>query len=282
MIGVTGANGYVGGRILAHLRANGLDPIALVRRPDPDDARARRFALAQPLDPAVLDGIDTVVHAAHDLTSRGADVSAVNYAGSLPLLDGLTARGGRVVLISSLSAFAGARSDYGTSKFELERAVLVRGGVALRPGLVFGAHAGGLFGAMTGSVSGGVLTPMVGGGRQRLFVTHDESLCELVVAIAAGRVEPDGPLFAACELPTTLRAIALEIARARGRRLRVVPIAPSLAYLVLRSLELSGTRLSYRSDSLRSLSNPIPLDEVAALARAPVEFPPLTEDLWVS
>ena len=31
MIAVTGANGYVGGRILAHLRAEGIEAVALVR-----------------------------------------------------------------------------------------------------------------------------------------------------------------------------------------------------------------------------------------------------------
>jgi nucleoside-diphosphate-sugar epimerase len=281
MIAVTGANGYAGGRILAHLRASGVETIALVRRPAPNDERARRYALAQPLDASLLDGVETVVHAAYDLSRRGEEVRTVNCEGSLPLLDGLAAKGGRVVLISSLSAFDGARSQYGRAKLELEHAVLQRGGAVLRPGLVFGVDAGGLFGAMARAISRRALTPMVGGGRQRLFVTHDEPLCELVAAIVAGRVVADRPLFAAHEVPTTMRAIALQIARTRGRRLTVIPLAPSLAYVGLRSGELVGLPLPFRSDSLRSLGNPIPLDQVAALGRAPVAFPPLSDDLWV-
>jgi hypothetical protein len=38
--------------------------------------------------------------------------------------------------------------------------------------------------------------------------------------------------------------------------------------------------LPFRSDSLRSLLNPIPLDEVATLARSSVVFPPLAAELW--
>src|SRR5690242_21768738 len=110
MIAVTGASGYVGGRILARLRASGLDAIALVRRPAPGDERARRYALAEPLDESLLDGVDTVVHAAYDLAARDENARAVNYRGSLPLLEGVAARGGRVVLISTLSAFVGAGS----------------------------------------------------------------------------------------------------------------------------------------------------------------------------
>jgi nucleoside-diphosphate-sugar epimerase len=280
MIAVTGASGYVGGRILSHVRANGVEALALVRRPAAEDERVRRYALAEPLDSSLLDGVETVVHAAYDLSCRGQQIRAVNCAGSLPLLDGVAARGGRVVLISSLSAFIGARSEYGRAKLELENAVLERGGVVLRPGLVFGRHAGGLFGAMVRAISRRAVTPMVGGGRQRLFITHDASLCELVTAIVSGRVQPAGALFAAREIPTTLRTVAHEIARARGRRLKVIPLAPSLAYLGLRSLELTGLPLPFRSDSLRSLSNPIPLDQVSALARAPIEFPPLRQPLW--
>jgi nucleoside-diphosphate-sugar epimerase len=286
MIAVTGANGYVGGRVIAHLRATGGEAIALVRRPQAGGAAshigqpARRYALAQPLEPSVLDGIETVVHAAWDLSKRGAEIRAVNVCGSLPLLDELAARGGRAVLISSLAAFAGARSRYGQAKLELERAVLERGGVVLRPGLIFGADAGGLFGAMVASIYRHRFAPLLGGGWQRLFVTHDERLCELLDAIVAGGFGPQGPVFAAHELPTTLRAIAVALAEAHGRRLTVIPLPQRLAYLGLRTAETAGLSLPYRSDSLLSLANPIPLDQIAALERGPVEFPPLTEDLW--
>lgn len=282
MIGVTGASGYVGGRILSCLRTEGIDAIALVRRPAPGEERARRYALDTPLeDSGVLDGLQTVIHAAYDLSQRGEDIRAVNVSGSLPLLDGLAARGGRVVLISSLAAFEGARSLYGRAKLELERAVLEREGIVLRPGLVFGARAGGLFGAMAAALSRRALVPLIGGGRQRLFVTHDERLCKLVFEIVSGGVQPNGPLFAAHETPTTLRAIAEQIAGAYDRRFTAIPLPTALVNLGLRSAEISGVGLPFRSDSVRSLVNPIPLDQVAALARAPVEFPPLTPDLWL-
>ena len=281
MIGVTGANGYVGGRILEHLRANGTDAVALVRRPDSDDLLARRYALDEPLGDSVLEGLKVVIHAAYDLAERGDRIRAVNFSGSLPLLDGMAAGGGSVVLISSLSAFEGARSEYGRTKLELERAVIARGGIALRPGLVFGVGAGGLFGAMVAALSRRRLMPLIGGGSQRLFVTHDQSLCELVAKIAAGELVADRPVFAACEVPTTLRAIAGAIASGYGRRLAALPIPATLVGAVLRAGELTGVELPFRSDSLRSLSHPIPLDQVSALARSAVRFPALTPELWL-
>jgi nucleoside-diphosphate-sugar epimerase len=280
VIAVTGANGYVGGRIVAHLRSRGLDAVALVRRPAGRNGAERRYALAQRLEPAVLDAVDVVVHAAFDLSCRGRDVRKVNVVGSAPLLDGVAAKGGRVVLISSLAAFEGARSDYGRAKLELEHEVRERGGVVLRPGLVFGVDAGGLFGAIIRSLSQRALTPMIGGGWQRQFVTYDKSLCEVVADVIEGHAGSDGPLFAAHEVPTTLRAIADSIARARGRRLRVVAAPSSIAYFGLRSAELIGLSPPFRSDSVRSLQNPIPLDQVAALGRAAIEFPALSDGLW--
>jgi nucleoside-diphosphate-sugar epimerase len=280
MIGVTGANGYVGSRILSHLRANGGEAVALVRSPAADDDHARRYALGEPLAPDTLADVELVVHAAFDLAARGPQVRAVNYEGSLPLLDGMAERGGRVILISSLAAFEGVRSDYGRAKLELERAVLERGGIAPRAGVVFGMHAGGLFGALRASVSARALVPLIGGGWQRLFVTHDAALAALVAALASGGVGADRPLFAAHEAPTTLRAIATEIASAQGRRLKPLPVPALPVYLALRCAEQLGAKLDFRSDSVRSLGNPIPLDQVSALVRGPVSFPALSPELW--
>ena len=50
---------------------------------------------------------------------------------------------------------------------------------------------------------------------------------------------------------------------------------------VFETLERAGLRGPFRADSVRSISNPIPLDQVAALARLSVEFPPLRPELWL-
>jgi nucleoside-diphosphate-sugar epimerase len=287
MIAVTGASGYIGGRVIAHLRAAGTEAVALVRHPPAVGARAaggrraRRYALAEPLERDALEGVETVVHAAWDLSARGAAIRAVNVRGSVPLLDAISARGGRTVLISSLAAFPGARSLYGQAKLELERAVLDRGGIVLRAGVVFGVGAGGLFGAMAGAIARRPVAPLIGGGWQRLFVTHDRHLCELIAAVIAGGFDAERPVFAAHEVPTTLRAIAAQLAQGHDRHLKVIPVPQRLAYLGLRCAEIARLSLPFRSDSLLSLANPAPLDVLAALQRSPLKFPPLSPELWM-
>jgi len=260
LVGVTGANGYVGGRILAHLRDRGVEAVALVRRPEEASPPARRYALGEPLEASLLEGIDTVVHAAYDASARGDGVRAANVLGSMPLLEALGARGARLLLISSLAAFAGARSLYGQAKLELEQAVLGRGGAAIRPGLVFGAGASGLFGAMVSALSRSAFAPLPGGGWQRQFVTHDARLAELVAMMIEERAE--------------------QIAAASGRSLKVLALPARTAYLGMRAAELARVALPFRADSLLGLISPIPLDQVAALERSALEFPPLTPALW--
>jgi nucleoside-diphosphate-sugar epimerase len=281
VIAVTGANGYVGGRILTHLRDSGVEALALVRRPQECGSPSRRFALCEQVAEGTLEGVEAVIHAAWDASARGEEVDAVNVRGSLPLLDAVAAHGARLVLISSLSSFSGARSRYGRAKFALERAVHHRGGLAIRPGLVFGVAGGGLFGRLVGTSSEHSLMPVVGGS-ERLFVSHDEHLASLVAELVAGTWERPGTIFAAHETPTTLRAIVEQIAAARGRRVRLVPVAPRAVLAALRLAEAAGLQLPYRSDSLVSLINPAPLDELAALGRPPRPFPPFSRNLWES
>ena len=71
VIGVTGANGYVGGRILARLRASGVEAVALVRRPAAGERAGAPLRARGAARSRGLDGIEVVVHAAYDLSEAG-------------------------------------------------------------------------------------------------------------------------------------------------------------------------------------------------------------------
>ncbi len=284
MIAVTGASGYVGGRIVSHLRAAGEQPIALVRRLPPIHSAPILPRAATPW--ASRSTPRPWTGSRRSSTPRGTSLSAraavreVNVQGSLPLLDAVARAGGTVVLISSLAAFAGARSLYGQAKLELEGAVLERGGVVLRPGVVFGADAGGLFGAFAADRVG----PFVRAARRRRLpaAVRDSRrrLCELIAAIgerACGAVArcsrpTSGPRRCArsrCNSPRPGRAPDSARARALSARLpRPAPAGERRAF----------ARLSQRQPALaRQPDAPRP---VAALERSPVEFPPLACELW--
>ena len=74
-------------------------------------------------------------------------------AGSLPLLDGRgRARGAGAADLLAVGLPGAPARCYGRAKLELEQEVLRRDGVVLRPGLVFGIGAGGMFGAMVSAL----------------------------------------------------------------------------------------------------------------------------------
>ena len=282
MIGVTGAGGYLGSRIVAHLRARGLETLAMTRSPQIDDPRSVRYRLGEDIDQSLLEGVSAIIHAAHDLTDRSAKGQLINTVGALPLLRAARLVSARVIFLSSLSAYVGCRSNYGRAKIELERMVFGDGGFVLRAGVIFGHPPGGIFQNLEQTIGRRRLLPLPGGGVQPLYVSYDETICKLVASMCLGEtaVGTDRPVFAAHEVPTTLRDVAIEIATRLKRSVKVLPIPAKLGYVVLAGLEAIHIPVPFSSDSLVGLAQPIPIDQIAQLDRSDVEFPPLTAQLW--
>ncbi len=110
-VGVTGANGFVGARILAKLGERGHAVVPLVRRPETmNDARWLDLANGGDVDAitAALDGLDAVIHGAAHLPQSYADPAEaracldVNALGTLTVLEACTrAKVGRAVALST-------------------------------------------------------------------------------------------------------------------------------------------------------------------------------------
>lgn len=116
---VTGANGFVGGRVCRRLAAGGAEVRALVRRPgeadvlDADGITEVEGDFTDPADAArAVQGIAVVVHCA---ATAGADLEAtrhVNTEGTRTLVDACRAAGvGRFVHISTGSVYDRAGRD---------------------------------------------------------------------------------------------------------------------------------------------------------------------------
>lgn len=244
---VTGASGYVGGRIAAALGAAGWEarPLAgwrLGQEPDLGDAEA-------------------LVHAAWDFSARTrAEVERVNVSGSRRLLE--AARGRRVVFVSTLSAFPGARSLYGQAKLAVEEAAREAGGAVVRPGLVWSEDGGSLYGSLR-RLARLPLLPVF--SDRKLHPAHADDVAALVVRLLAGP-QAAHPIVAAADQPLTLA----EILRAANPRLRTVPVPWQTVWAPLRALEAVGLDPPFRSDSVLSL---VSLDERPFAHARPPETP---------
>jgi nucleoside-diphosphate-sugar epimerase len=266
---LTGLRGYLGGGVFRYLQARDWRVIGLTRNPNgiPD---ARRFQLGEPVDPNLFRGATSLVHCAYDFSLiRPHDIRDVNVRGTA-LLFAAARTGGvrRIVYVSSISAFPGCQSIYGRTKLEIEVLARDSGAVVLRPGLIFNASPGAMFGRLVAQVARARVVPLLGNGSQVQYLVHLDDVCEAVRRFVAHELPvPDEPLVLADPRPWPLRELLVTLAQRHGRRPRFVSVPPRLVWMALRAAEQIGLRLTFRSDSIVSLLNQNPAPDFVAQQR---------------
>jgi nucleoside-diphosphate-sugar epimerase len=254
---ITGSNGYVGGCIKDYFAAHGWDILELTRQPKPG-APGIQFQLGAEISPSALAGVDALIHCAYDFKPlRWDEIRAVNVAGSKKLFQAARAAGvKKVIAISSISAYAGCRSLYGKAKLEMEKLALDGGALVIRPGLVYGSGTGGMFGKLAAQVRQSSVIPMIGDGSQIQFLVHIEDLSTLIENWASGEIKISSGMFtAANERPWVFKQLLLEIAHGQNKKIKFIPLPWRLVWAGLKTAEICGVRLNFRSDSLISLMN---------------------------
>jgi nucleoside-diphosphate-sugar epimerase len=252
----------LGSAIRARLEADNWQVVDLSRAPQ---AGGVRFELGERINLEALRGCDALVHCAYDFRPVSwGDVEAVNVTGSLELLRAAQTAGvERLVFISTISAFEGCTSLYGRGKLEVERGVHALGGISLRPGLVWGAKAGGLFERLARQVRTSSLVPLPDGGRPLQYLAHQ---ADVAVAVSAALTRAEhtlaAPVTVAHATPWPLAAIVTAIAKALDRRIVIAPAPWRAMWMALRAAELLHVPLGVRSDSLISLMRQDPAPHI--------------------
>jgi nucleoside-diphosphate-sugar epimerase len=266
---ITGSNGYVGGCVKNYFAASGWEILELTRQPKPNSRRIK-FQLGDEISPASLAGVSVLVHCAYDFKPlRWDEIRAVNMAGTKKLFTAARAAGvGKIICISSISAFDGCRSLYGKAKLEIEQIALAQGALVIRPGLVYGSGPGGMFGKLTAQVRQSSVIPMIGDGSHIQFLVHDEDLSSFIERYANGEIKiVPRILTAANEQPWTFKQLLLEIAHTLGKKPKFIPLPWRLVWAGLKSAELCGLKLNFRSDSLVSLMHQNPRPDFSVNAK---------------
>jgi nucleoside-diphosphate-sugar epimerase len=267
---ITGSNGYVGGCMKNYFGERGWDVLELTRQPKPD-SYAVKFQLGAEISPSSLASVSALVHCAYDFKAlRWDEIRAVNIEGSRKLFQAARASGvEKTIFISSISAFDGCRSLYGKAKLEIEKIALDNGALVIRPGLVYGNDSGGMFGKLTAQIQNSSVMPMIGDGSQIQFFVHNEDLCAFIEKNTAGKIAiAPQILTAANEQPWPFKKLLLEIARALDKKPKFIPLPWRLVWAGLKTAEMCGLKLSFRSDSLVSLMYQNPSPDFSANAGA--------------
>jgi nucleoside-diphosphate-sugar epimerase len=261
---VTGASGFVGRALLGALAERGRPARAALRRPDGGAAlpAGTDAAVVGEIDgttdwASALRGVDVVVHLAarvHMMRDDAADPLAeyrrVNTAGTERLArDAARAGVRRMVFVSSVKVHgegggpaplrasdAPAPADpYGVSKAEAEEAlhrVAAETGmevVVLRPPLVYGPGVGANFLSLFRAVDRGLPLPL-GRVRNRRSLVFVGNLADAILR-AADHPDAAGRTFLVSDgEPVSTPALIRAVARALGRRPRLLPVPVALLH----------------------------------------------------
>jgi nucleoside-diphosphate-sugar epimerase len=255
---ITGANGYLGSVLATAFEHAGSTVFRLVRNPQqPNDVR---FTLSEGVSADFFSTkkINALIHCAHDFQARTWEtIYKQNVVGSVRLLETAYEQGvKKLVFISSMSAFEGCKSFYGRAKLEIEKEALRLGATVLRPGLIYGDNPGSMVGKLIESIKNRPIIPLIGNGKQVLYLTHEDDLSTLIFKICEndGPVI-DGPIASAASSGKTFREILQTLARREQKTIALVPVPWHLPWLVLKLMEMSGLNPKFRSDSVVSLIN---------------------------
>lgn len=225
---LTGAGGFIGGRLSQALTAAG-HIVLEARRSTPPDSHGVVADFTRDLDAREwipkLAGIDAVINAVGILRERGEQTfERVHTQAPQALFAAcVAARVRRVVQISALGAERGA-SGYFTSKRAADEylASLPLEWTIVRPSLVYGE--GGSSARLFNMLASLPITPLPGSGEQRVQPIHIDDLVEAIVNLL-GRGSAAGQCISLVgPAPLSLREFLERLRAAMG--LRPAPAAP--------------------------------------------------------
>jgi nucleoside-diphosphate-sugar epimerase len=186
---------------------------------------------------------------------------------------------GRIIVFSSMSAFAGTSQLYGRAKLDIEAMTIEFGGCAVRPGLVYSDRAGGMAGAMR-KLTTLPIVPVIAGGAG-VYTVREEDLMRAIALLASATTLEPGTISIAHPSRVTLLNLLRTFAAQENRRCRFVPVPWQLVYWLLRSGELMRLHLPFRADSLLGLIHTAPSlageDQLARLGVTLHAFKPVKD-----
>jgi 2-alkyl-3-oxoalkanoate reductase len=198
-VAVTGAAGFLGGHLVAGLRARGVRVLPIVRELDPRSPEGSQTMTGVLREPGVLGGIDALIHAAAIRHRHGIEPHAY-VASNVELLRGLidaaASRVRRFVFVSSVGVYGfpkslpiterspfAPRTFYSQTKVDAEklaRQLAAARGLELtivRPTIVYGPNDDGMLAKLASMIRAGRYL-VVGEGKNTLHHLHVDDAVE--------------------------------------------------------------------------------------------------------
>lgn len=271
---ITGADGFLGSRLLARMRREGWDAAGLVRNPSTKQLPAGEYfhyAFPAEIDPqAFASPVDVLIHCAfamRDFALYHQNRQAAAFLHRQPA--------GRMVFISSMSAHEAAESRYGREKLHIEGMMNPARDASIRPGFIIGN--GGVFRQLARSIQSAPAIPLFYGGGQPIQTVWVDDVCDAVAAIV--RKNAAGLFKVAEREPVRIGDFYKTVAAKLGLKKTALPLPGTPALWALRGAEALGLKLPMHSDNLLGLKQLIRYDVTADLRALEIDPTPMTESL---
>ena len=235
-VAITGATGFVGGRMLDLMVREGYDARALTRRRQDDRPGVEWVRGALDNEDSLgrlCTGADMVLHIAGVVNAPGrAGFEAGNVTGTLAVVEAAKQAGTkRFIHVSSLAATQPQLSIYGETKAKAEKIVATSGldWTIIRPPAVYGPGDGEFLDLFKMARLGFVTMPPDADGR--LSVIHVEDLCRALLALLPEQEDLTAQIFEVDDGEPggwTQADFAKAIGAAMGKRISVVGIPKAL------------------------------------------------------
>ncbi|MEQ9641724.1 MAG: NAD(P)H-binding protein [Alphaproteobacteria bacterium] len=235
-VGVIGATGRLGQRIVLRLRARGTEPIVFGRDPAKLEALSARHARRFDLDDAdglrgALQDVDVVINAARPRMLA-------------PILTALPSRAGRIVAVGSTRKFTRFPDRAAEMVREAETALAESGrpGLMLHPTMIYGEQGEKNIQRLLAWIRRVPVVPLPAGGRTLVQPVYVDDVAEAVARAALLPDPGEGPLVIAGPAPMTYAEMVRCVGRSFGHRIVVLPVPFSVV--------LGGAALSRRVPGL--------------------------------
>ncbi|MFN3218471.1 MAG: NAD-dependent epimerase/dehydratase family protein [Acidimicrobiales bacterium] len=297
---VTGASGFVGGHLVPHLRAQGIEVLTTARVSSGSGSSTVLGLddLTSPEFRAALERSDAVVHLAgaahrqshvdshdsvnHLLTERLALAASCSGVARFVFLSSATVYGNTPRTTVNGNSPVHPIGSYAESKVAAEHALTAIDQltqmrcVSLRPPVIYGRGVKGNLAMLANHVRRGLPIPVARSNIERSFLSVT-SLCAAIFASLTSPQPLSGPFALADDQPLEIRDLLYGMGRPAGRSPRIVPL-PHRALLAADAL----AGLLLRRPPLQPLITPFVIDSSDFRSRTDWTSPFSIEDLEAS
>lgn len=238
---ITGANGFIGSYLTEYFSSQGHQVYALVHhlyKQAPKNVKYRAFDLKSFASDVIPEGTDVVIHAAYIPYKKGITQENINEISTVRLYNIAKKKNvSKFIFISSLSASEDAISEYGRSKYKINKIIDKSKDLILEPGLVIGK--GGLYKKIELLIKNSSIIPLIGGGKQVLQYILISDFAKIIQNSIERNIS--GKYSIANNKHLTMKDLYIHIAKSNNKKATFIPfpyLLSDLAFSIISILKL--------------------------------------------